>query len=203
MELQVRQLSFPQRTLERWQDGHCDDVLGRLESDSFIRRVLDQKLANRRRPGRRFFGEAFVVAELKPQSAWYGSFKWLTSWPTTSASSFGAEYRAALGAAFPEVSGLSPRVLSLCQHLGGKKPVPPDLWLILNGQHHFIEVKLPRDRVRRTQLAGLAAIATWLAPRRDAVVSVYELYAEGHAEPRSAEDLRAQFRELCELCERA
>jgi hypothetical protein len=201
MKLQVRRLPFPQRTLDRWQDGHYDDVLGRLEPGSFIRRVLVEKL-KRRPPSRRFFGEAFVVAELKPQSAWYGSFKWLTSWPTTSASSFGTEYRTALKAAFPEVSGLSPRALSLCQHLGGKKPVPPDLWLVLNGQHHFIEVKLPGDTVRPTQLAGLAAIATWLAPRGDVIVSVYDLYAEEQPEQRSVDDLRAQYKQLCEICAR-
>jgi hypothetical protein len=202
MELQVQQLSFQQHTLERWRNGDCDDVLDRLESGSFIRRVLDEKIANRRRPGRRFFGEAFVTAQLRPQSGWYGSFKWLTSWPTRSASSFGTEYRDALQAAFPEVSGLSTRVLSLCPHLGGKKPVPPDLWLVLNGQHQFIEVKLPGDRVRPTQIAGLAAIATWLAPRRNATVSVYELYAEGQPEPRSADKLKKLFKQFSEICAR-
>jgi hypothetical protein len=201
VELQLRQLSFPSRILDRWRKGRCDDLLRELAPDSFIQRVLAEKL-ERRPPSRRFFGEAYVTHQLRPQAGWYGSFKWLTSWPRTPASSFGAEYRDALQAAFPEVSGMPARALSLRQHLGGKSPVAPDLWLVLEGQHHFIEVKLPGDRTRPTQVAGLAAIATWLAPESKVVVSVCELYPEGRREPSSANEIREMFKRFCEICAR-
>jgi hypothetical protein len=203
MELQVQHLPFPSRALERWRDGDHDGVLNQLHAGSFVRWILVEKLANRKRPGRRFFGEAFVVAKLRPESAWYGSFKSLTSWPVGVASSFGDEYRAALSRAFPEAPSLSSRAKALRRHLGGKVPVPRDLWVVHGGHHKFIEVKLPGDTVRPSQIAGLAAIATWLAPTESCSVWVYELYPDGQPEPRRSNQNKMLFEQFVGLCERS
>jgi len=50
----------------------------------------------------------------------------------------------------------------LCPLLAGKRPMPPDLWLVVDGVHRFIEVKLPGDNLRPEQIAGLALIAACL-----------------------------------------
>jgi len=40
---------------------------------------LRRKLKARKNPGRRFFEEAYVAANVESRKAWYGSFKWLTA----------------------------------------------------------------------------------------------------------------------------
>jgi hypothetical protein len=176
MELHIQPLEFPEAELHEWEQGTSYKALTRLPASSFVKHILEEKLCNRSNPSRRFFGEAFVAAHLNGETGWYGSFKWLTSWPTRPASRYGAEYRAALKKCFPSVSSISSIAFALCEHLDGKKPVPPDLWLIIDGQHHFIEVKLPGDAIRPTQIAGLALIAACLSSKDDVSVCVYNLY---------------------------
>ena len=74
---------------------------------------------------------------------------------------------------------------TLSQRLGGQKPVAPDLWLLANGEHRFIEVKLPGDCLRAPQYAGLALLAAHLPSARPIAVSVVTL--------ESSEDQFAKF----------
>jgi hypothetical protein len=56
------------------------------------------------------------------------------------------------------------------------------LWLIdKDGNHRFIEVKLPTDWVKPHQLAGLAAISCCLVAKagKNVAVEVFELSPEG------------------------
>jgi hypothetical protein len=59
--------------------------------------------------------------------------------------------------------------------LGGSLPVAPDLWLIIDGVHHFIECKLPHDTLAPHQIAGLALIAKHLGESHPVVTRVIEL----------------------------
>jgi hypothetical protein len=49
------------------------------------------------------------------------------------------------------------------------------LWLIVDGQHHFIEVKLAGDSVKPHQIAGLALLANCLQSERQVIVRVINL----------------------------
>lgn len=78
--LRIEPLAFPKASLLRWEEGQYQ-MLSRLGASSFVRRIIEEKLGNRHKPGRRFFGEAFVTTHVPHQHSYYGSFKWLTSWP--------------------------------------------------------------------------------------------------------------------------
>jgi hypothetical protein len=199
--LQVQPLAFPESELLRWKKGNYE-ILARSRASSFLKQILDEKARNRSRPGRRFFGEAFVATRVDHEEGWYGSFKWLTSLSPKRGSAYAKEYRAALKDAFPSVSDLPSRALALCDPLEGKKPVPPDLWLIVNGEHQFIEVKLPGDDIRSTQIAGLALIATCLSRRSDVSVWLYNLYPEGGRPDAVPESVQAMYSKFCGICRR-
>ncbi len=197
--LRAQPLAYPEKELLRWKEGNYE-MLARLHASPFLKRILCEKLRNRKRPGRRFFGEAFVAAHVDHQAGWYGSFKWLTYWPVKESSPYAAEYRAALKDAFPSAPDISRKSLLLARLLNGKKPVPPDLWLIVNGEHRFIEVKLPGDSIHPTQIAGLAIIATCLARDANLSVWIYNLYPEGgRADPISA-SVRMLYNQICDIC---
>ncbi len=174
-------------------------MLAGLPPSSFIRRILEEKVRNRKRIGRRFFGEAFVATNIAHEQGWYGSFKWLTSWPIRSGS-YAGEYRAALSGTFPFVIDLPTKAFELSRLLEGKNPVPPDLWLVVNGEHRFIEVKMPGDVLRPTQVAGLALIATCLSRKNDVSVWVYNLYPDGGLPDEIPASIQAMYREFCEIC---
>ncbi len=199
--LRVETLAFPEADLLAWRRGDYA-LLDQLPPSSFIRRILDERIRNRP-PGRRFFGEAFVAVHVSHRAGWYGSFKWLTSWPPAGRSPYAAEYRRALSEAFPHVTALQDDALALCPHLAGKRPVPPDLWLCVNGEHRFIEVKLPGDSIRPTQIAGLAAIATCLSNKDQAVsVWVYNLYPSTERPRPIPSRVHTEFQRFCHACRR-
>jgi hypothetical protein len=198
----VQPLEFEESILLEWKRGHYE-MLSKLPESSFLRRILDQKIRNRTRLGRRFFGEALVATSVTHEQGWFGSFKWMSSWPRRSGSEYASEYRAALMSNFPNVSDLPSKSFALRRLLGGKKPVPPDLWLIVNGEHRFIEVKLPGDVLRPTQVAGLALIATCLSEKKTLSVWLYNLYPEGSRPAPISERMLAMYREFCEICRRA
>ena len=77
------------------------------------------------------------------------------------------------------------RARTLSERPGGPTPVAPDLWLLVNGEHRFIEVKLPGDRLRSSQRAGLELVAAHLPSALPIAVSVVELV--------SSEDQFANF----------
>ncbi len=163
--------------LEAWKDGDYS-ILRCLHASKPLQSILCAKARTRRegrlgrgRSGgdRRFFGEAFVAGELSKQcdAAWYGSFKWLTSptWlaETPASDNYATQFGEALRHHFGRhLEKLQTRAEKLCGLPNCAKPMPPDLWLIADGRHRFIEVKLPGDTIRGAQLAGLALIATSL-----------------------------------------
>ena len=171
-------------------------MLDRLKEPSDIKDILKERLRERSRHNQRFFGEAFVATNVPHERGWYSSYKWLTAPKWTGVGALTkkeGEFRKALKASFPSLARLQRAALAMKPHLGGKKPVAPDLWLISGRHHHFIEVKLPRDAPRPTQTAGLALIAKFL--RRDAyfTVSIYSLEQEGK---------RKAARAICRAAER-
>ena len=121
------------------------------------------------------------------EHGWYGSFKWPTS-PLTSGgtglTSFAAEFAAALNEHF---NGLERRLSDAL----GFKPMPPDLWLVADGKHHFIEVKLPRDSVSDRQVPRMALLAKHLRSGKPIELRS-QLYPAG-PEPL---DLTGGFRDL-------
>jgi hypothetical protein len=83
------------------------------------------------------------------------------------ASKYARDYGQALDEHFVDLTRLRSKALGIQRKLGGKKPVPPDLWLIVNGMHVFIEVKLPGDRIRDAQIAGSALMARYLRTKKN------------------------------------
>ena len=82
--------------------------------------------------------------------------------------------------------------------MNGKKPVPPDLWLIdAHANHRFIEVKLPGDKIKPHQLAGLALIASCLSAPTPISVEIVELVPVGSKAPRSSGSEKQTFDEFC------
>jgi hypothetical protein len=196
--LQIKTLTFSESELLEWKRGNYE-MLTRSKASPFLKRILIEKA--RRRPGRRFFGEAFVATRIEHERGWYGSFKWLTS-SATGTSAHAKEYRAALLESFPAVSNLPSRASILRELLQNKKPVPPDLWLVVNGAHQFIEVKLPQDSIRLTQIAGLALIATCLSSAKNISVWIYSLSPEGSQPSPIPTNIQAMYQRFCSTCSR-
>ena len=192
--LTVKPIPYQPKDLKAWQLGR-HAILERSSASRFIKNILCGKAKNR--PGTRFFGEACVASTIQHEHGWYGSFKWLTS-PRyvggTALTGFAAEFAAALNVHFDGLERLQERAARLSDALGFK-PMPPDLWLIANGKHHFIEVKLPWDSVSDRQLAGMALLAKHLRSKKPVELSVAQLYPAGEAEPEPL-DLTGRFRDL-------
>lgn len=183
LKLDVCRMPFPESALRQWVAGDygilADVVPG-------LRQFLSGKARRRSRVSgtTRFFGEAYVAAQIPHTACWYASFKWLTSPIWCSNLQEGDDYRDGFRQSLASSFG-SERLLELQQaardltaNLGGAKPVAPDLWLTTtSGEQRFLEVKrLPGDTVKRTQLAGLALIAKHL---RGASVGVVYLWPAG------------------------
>jgi len=189
--------SIPFRESDRlnWIAGRYR-MLKSSKTSSFIKNILVEKA--KKRPGTRFFGEAYVVAHMEHQEGWYGSFKWLTSpaWVTGHGIPYGhrAEFGEALRTYFPTLRDVQQRARHFAEMMNCK-PVPPDLWLIVNGEHRFIEVKLPGDLVSQGQLVGLALIARFLSGDRPVSVWVMHLHLD-LARLLIAQDLVRRFNEL-------
>ena len=74
----VELMSYPQALLEKWKKGD-HSFLTSSQAPKFIKDILVSKA--KMRPGRRFFGEAFIASSIAADTidGWYGSYKWLTS----------------------------------------------------------------------------------------------------------------------------
>lgn len=152
----------------------------------------------------RFFGEAYVARACGYDEAWYSSFKWLTAscWTAGRRLTNPArqDFKSALGHHFRTLSGLQ-RLADAMRAEFGITPVAPDLWLLRNGEHWFVEVKIPPDDLADSKIAGVALIASQL--RGALTVKVVTVYLEeGGAPPRHTGDLQARFRELCSVVSR-
>jgi hypothetical protein len=179
-------MSYPPDLLKEWSMKHCRMLTASGACD-YLKAILSGKVA-RRCGGRRFFGEAYVAAQVKHQSGYYGSFKWLTNarfsndrpfrkGPTRT---FQEELRTALLKHFGkrQLDRLRERAREF-ETRSGVRPVAPDLWLIdRQGNHRFIEVKLPGDRIRPAQRAGLALIKSCLRTKTRLSIEVVDLKPE-------------------------
>lgn len=164
-------LTYSEADLDGWKNG------GRtlLRSCSpLLRRLLKGKADTR--PGRRFFGEAYVLSTEAADEAWYGSFKWLTSrkWsgPGPLADDYQESFRAALQRHFCDLDAFQRKVRAAAGKTAGALPVGPDLWLVTRRRHRFIEVKLPGDSLAPHQLQGLHLIERHLRAADGRSVSV-------------------------------
>jgi hypothetical protein len=182
----VLPLSYPPDYLTEWSRKDCR-MLTSSKACDYLKDILTAKVF-RRGGGRRFFGEAYVAANIKHRSGYYGSFKWLTNprfssdrpFPEGSTRIFQEELRTALWKHFGrrQLEKLRERARDL-ENTTGVRPVAPDLWLVdRQGNHRFIEVKLPGDRVRPSQLAGMALIKSCLCTKARLSVEVADLQPE-------------------------
>lgn len=174
-ELRIETLTFREADRQRWRSGNAD-MLEKSSASAFLKRVLGKK--HRVRPTR-FFGEAFVVSQMSHEEGYYCPFKWLTSSNWTGSYDFEAkdssEFKRALARHFPRLLELQTRAAAFAKVLGGPKPVAPDLWLVVNGEHRFVEVKLAKDGLAPHQVAGLALLATCLPSAKPVSVMLVNL----------------------------
>ena len=173
--LNIETLPFRKAERDQWTCGN-HEMLTTSGASRFLKQVLVEKAG--KRPNR-FFGEAFVASRVSHDEGYYSSFQWLTSatWTDRSRKQSGsaAEFKQALRTHFPRLAELQALARTLSERLGGSTLVAPDLWLLVNGEHRFIEVKLPGDRLRLSQRAGLELLAEHLPSALPIAVSVVEL----------------------------
>ena len=168
-----------------------------LGMSPFLQRIFSEKASVR---PNRFFGEAYVASKLPHEDGWYSSYKWLTSKTWTNEiiprNEFHREFKGALKKHFPLLHELQTRASVFGGQLGCK-PVPPDLWLIRNGEHWFLEVKIPPDHMDDSQIAGLVLIATCLPSATKIHVGVVYLQEENVAGNPIPPKLRQRFEDYC------
>lgn len=177
---------YPPAVLKKWKSGDLSLLEGLPD---FLSNFFSQKAASR--PGRRFFGEAWVIKKLLHEAdrPWFNSFKWLTAkaWRT---GKFSPEQRIESLFCHDLVECLGKDRLRLAQenaaeycrrHPDRTKPHPPDVVLLNKApkKSKFIEVKLPGDSLHDGQLEGLTIISQCLL----AEVSIVWLYPEGGKRP--------------------
>jgi hypothetical protein len=212
MDLTYQSVRYDPASLRAWQAGRYG-WLKQSGASEFIVRILTEK-AKRRAAGRirhgrprdrRFFGEAFVAAQpaFKHRAGWYGSFKWLSnaSWchaPLRLGRGYRGEFLNALHDHVHDLNETQSKQALLRPMLGDRRAVPPDLWLYTGQKHRFIEVKLPGDRVRDAQLAGLALIATCLKTKRPLSVEIVDLVEDNRDAGKLSEAEREMFRSFCD-----
>ena len=201
-KLTIRSMRFSEHDLRAWREGDYSLVQDCTEP---LKRTLQERASQR--PGRRFFGEAYVAAHVRHQEGWYGSFKWLTAEKWSGRQKLQDRYqnrfRDALMGYFPGLRAFQHLVtasVSVC-NLGKRRPVAPDLWLTTIDRHRFIEVKLPGDRLGPHQLVGLALIAMFLSSDRSVSVEIVNLYQDKKSpwSDRLIHDFRAICTQLKEL----
>jgi hypothetical protein len=181
-DLRIEFLSYPEALLEAWKSVDYSMLTNSRASD-YIKNILVSKA--RKRPGRRFFGEAYIASKTEMVEGWYNSFKWLTSKRWITGKGLEDEFEKPFYEALMKYIGkdimkdLQDRAKNLVKDGTHIKPVAPDLWLInKNGQFKFIESKLPGDVINHHQIAGLALIKKYLDAVKPVSVVIVTLYPE-------------------------
>ena len=163
-------LTYSESVFKDWVAGNYS-MLTNSNASEYLKAILVHKA--KRRPGRRFFGEAFISSTFEMKEGWYTSYKWLTSKKWITGKSTEAKFQKPFYEALKKHIGLD--VIANIQNraealyhehkdifMNGnnyRKPVAPDLWLIRkDGKFRFIESKLPGDKINLRQIAGLALI---------------------------------------------
>lgn len=187
-DLDIEFMPYPEALLRAWRNGDYAMLTNSKASD-YIKNILVSKA--RKRPGRRFFGEAYIASKTEMVEGWYSSFKWLTSKKWITGKGLEDEFEKPFYEALVQFIGkdilkdLQNRAKNLIKDEAHIKPVAPDLWLIdKNDQFKFIESKLPGDVINRHQIAGLALIKKCLSAVKPVSVSIVTLYPE-NIDPKS------------------
>ena len=202
--LELKEEFFPSVLLEKWKKGD-HSFLDQSTASEFIKEFLIKKA--KVRPGKRFFGEAYIASTIRMADGWYSSYKWLTQskWITghSMKSEFEKRFHAALVEHFDEdtLRTLQDKSNLLFKNYQNQffhcgkyhKPVAPDLWLVdSEGTHFFLESKLPNDCIRASQVAGRALIAKHLNKSNQAHVSLISLCPE-NSKPKGEKDTLEAF----------
>ncbi|MFZ0132572.1 MAG: hypothetical protein WAK95_08505 [Desulfobacterales bacterium] len=179
--LKIIQMTYPRELELAWRQS-CE-MLNSSQACQYLKDILCGKASRRRAGTRRFFGEAYVATQVPHVEGYYGSFKWLTNliflgnkpFPSCPTQAFQLQYRSALHRHFRENLERLQQNASKFKLKAGIKPATPDLWLLgAAGNHRFIEVKLPKDEVGLSQIAGLSLIASSFS-RPNLSVEIVEL----------------------------
>lgn len=189
---------YPAHCLRDWRRNDCR-ILTSSEASEYLKGIIAIKVKRRPR-GRRFFGEAYVATQVRHRHGYYGSFKWLTNsrflddrpFPSGPTKPYQEELRKALLRHFGkgQLERLQKRAHKATRVVG-VRPVAPDLWLIdSRGNHRFIEVKLPGDRIHPHQLAGMYLIASCLRTKGRLSVEIIELRPQHGKPPATSLDIR-------------
>ena len=190
IELKNEFLPYPETLLEAWKTGDYS-MLNRSNASNYIKEILIFKAKTR--PGRRFFGEAYIASRIEMKEGWYNSFKWLTADKWLSGDGLDPKFEKPFHDAL--IKHIGADVLGRLQEytlsfynkhkekfMDGnkyKKPVAPDLWLIDKEEtFRFIESKLPGDTIKPHQIAGLVLIKKYLNVSFPVSVSIMNLYPE-------------------------
>jgi len=181
-DLIIEFMPYHEALLRAWKNGDYSMLTNSKASD-YIKNILVSKA--RKRPSRRFFGEAYIATKTEMVEGWYSSFKWLTSKKWITGKGLEDEFERPFFEALMRHIGkdilkeLQDRAKKIVENGIHKKPVAPDLWLIdKNGHFKFIESKLPGDVINRHQIAGLALIKKCLSAVKPVAVSIVTLYPE-------------------------
>jgi hypothetical protein len=175
-------MNYPKPLLEAWEGGDYSFLIESRASD-YIKDILVCKA--KKRPGRRFFGEAYIASRIEMKEGWYSSFKWLTSPKWLSGDGLDPLLEAPFFEALMKYLG--PKMIFKLQEKArtgrggreGSKPVAPDLWIVgKDGGLRFIESKMPGDRIRPSQVAGLKLIKKYLRMNIPVRVSIIMLRPE-------------------------
>lgn len=175
-------MAYTPGELEKWKSGDPGLLDGLPD---YLREFM--MLKSRTRPGRRFFGEAWVLGKLacKAERPWFNSFKWLTArrWIDGKLGEgqkverlFYEDLVECLGRGRLKLA--QERAMDYCRRNPDRaKPVPPDVVLLNKkpGKSSLIEVKLPGGSIHDGQLEGLSIIGSCLPVE----VLVVHLYPEG------------------------
>jgi len=185
IELKEETVPYKESLLADWGNGNCS-MLTSSNASEYIKEIIVHKA--KKRPGTRFFGEAYVASLLykKTKEGWYGSYKWLTSDKWITGKSLTNQFEKSFYEALKKYIGIE----SLRKIQNGSKnfmfsnkikPQAPDLWLIdKSGEHHFIECKKGSDKIHSGQLEGLAIIKKYLKGH----IKIIHLYPEGSKPPK-------------------
>lgn len=190
IELKNEFMPYPESLLEDWKAGDYSMLIKSNASD-YIKNILTTKA--KERPGRRFFGEAYIASKIEMKEGWYNSFKWLTADKWLTGNGLKQEFEKPFYSVLMKYIGADKlarlhekSIAFYNQHKGKfmheghyKKPVAPDLWLIdKEGCLRFIESKLPGDTIGPHQIAGLALMGKYLGESIPVSISIMHLYPE-------------------------
>lgn len=177
-------MNYPKPLLKAWEGGNYSFLI-ESGASNYIKEILVSKAKNR--PGRRFFGEAYIASKIEMKDGWYSSFKWLTSPKWLTGDSLDSSLEAPFFEALMEyigpkmILGLQEKARVYWKGTEGvsAKPVAPDFLLIeKSGEIRFIESKMPWDTVRPRQVAGLKLIKKVLRVVVPVRVSIINLHPE-------------------------